>query len=47
MTRPGGDWKSVMRDDRGMALLVTLLVIAILVVVTMEFARTIRLYGQA
>ena len=42
MTGPGGDWNSVMRDERGMALLVTLLVIAILVVVTMEFARTMR-----
>jgi general secretion pathway protein K len=31
-----------MGNDRGMALLVTLLVIAILVVVTMEFARTMR-----
>ncbi len=42
MTRSDGGRNKVLRDDRGMALLVTLLVIAILVVVTLEFARTMR-----
>lgn len=40
--RGGGKGRAFLRDSRGMALLITIMIISLLVVVTFEFAKTMR-----